>query len=184
MKKFLINKKSGFTIVEILIVVIIIGLLLAAIGLSLQNTRRKSRDSRRVSDLKEIVKSIELYNTENHSFPYISSGTGNCIGIGDGEIDSFLLPYLNPVPIDPRQTQYADVADCGKVANTSDDYYYYYDRWHICSNELTSATLHIQTLETSALSNQNEVCPVNEAGNHGNFVSADYVYAFDEIAIR
>ena len=48
------RKKSGFTLVEMLIVVIIIGILVAAIVPRLTGVMARSRDTKRIADLRTI----------------------------------------------------------------------------------------------------------------------------------
>lgn len=53
--------KSGFTLIELLVVIAIIGVLATIVLASLNGARRKSRDARRVTDLKQIGLAIQLY---------------------------------------------------------------------------------------------------------------------------
>lgn len=68
------KKRGGFTLIELLIVVAIIGLLatLAAVGLS--SARMKSRDTKRVTDLKQIQKALELSFDNTTGYPVVASG--------------------------------------------------------------------------------------------------------------
>ncbi len=50
-------------------VVAIIGLLLSIISISLSNARMKSRDTRRVSDLKQIKTGLDLYYNHGGGYP-------------------------------------------------------------------------------------------------------------------
>jgi prepilin-type N-terminal cleavage/methylation domain-containing protein len=85
----------GFTLVEILIVIAIIGLLSAVVFASLSEARAKSRDNARVSDLKQIELALALYREANGDYP----DTGN-LGNTDG---TGLIPaFLPRLPVDPR----------------------------------------------------------------------------------
>ena len=55
------NKKKGFTLIEILIVVAIIGILASIVLVGLGPAQRQGRDARRISDLKQVQVGLELY---------------------------------------------------------------------------------------------------------------------------
>ena len=63
------NKKKGFTLIELLVVVAIIGLLSTLSIVALNNARARSRDARRVADVKQIQTALELYYNDNNSYP-------------------------------------------------------------------------------------------------------------------
>jgi prepilin-type N-terminal cleavage/methylation domain-containing protein len=65
----LLKKSAGFTLVELLIVVSIIGLLSTLIVISVRDTRTKSFDTRRLSDINDIQKSVELYAADVGFYP-------------------------------------------------------------------------------------------------------------------
>lgn len=88
------NKKSqlGFTLIEILIVISIIGLLSAATLIGLGAFRGQGRDARRLSDLRQIQNALELYYANNSSYP------------ADADIyvaDIFKPEGVSSIPIDP-----------------------------------------------------------------------------------
>ncbi|MBI4134856.1 MAG: prepilin-type N-terminal cleavage/methylation domain-containing protein [Candidatus Sungbacteria bacterium] len=58
-------RKSGFTLVELLVVIAIIGVLASVVLASLNSARKKSRDARRVADLKQLQLALELYFDSN-----------------------------------------------------------------------------------------------------------------------
>jgi len=64
------NYKSGFTIVEILITVVIIGVLAAAVALSFSGIRKKSRVSAAQSDLNKIKKAIIQLEVDTYKWPF------------------------------------------------------------------------------------------------------------------
>ena len=84
------TNKKGFTLVEIMIVVAIIGLL-AAIGIpSFQKARDNSRSKSCINNLRMIAAGTEQYMMDNNttsatlpqSAEYIKSGLPTCAGAG------------------------------------------------------------------------------------------------------
>ena len=64
MLNFFYRKSSankGFTLIELLVVIAIIGVLASIVLASLNSARRKSRDARRIVDVKQIQLALELY---------------------------------------------------------------------------------------------------------------------------
>jgi prepilin-type N-terminal cleavage/methylation domain-containing protein len=59
----------GFTIVELLVVIAIIALLSSIVLASLSAARRRARDARRISDLKQLQLSLQLYYDTNRAYP-------------------------------------------------------------------------------------------------------------------
>ncbi len=59
----------GFTLVELLITIGIIGLLSSVVMASTTASRAKARDVRRIGDLKEIQLGLALYYDVNKSYP-------------------------------------------------------------------------------------------------------------------
>lgn len=74
MKKFLKNIQ-GFTMIELLVVIGIIGLLSTLGIVALSNARMKSRDSRRVSDINKIQIALEMYYSDHKKYPSVALGT-------------------------------------------------------------------------------------------------------------
>lgn len=77
-------KKAGFTLIELLVVIAIIGVLASVVLASLNNARRKSRDSRRITDIKQLQLALELYfdaNTNSYPAALSSLATGGHIPV-------------------------------------------------------------------------------------------------------
>lgn len=60
---------GGFTLMELMVVIMIIGLLAAVIMTALQQSRTKGRDTQRVQAVKELQKAVELYYSEYGYYP-------------------------------------------------------------------------------------------------------------------
>ncbi|OJI07840.1 hypothetical protein BK004_00115 [bacterium CG10_46_32] len=74
--------KKGFTLVELLVVIAIIGVLSTLAVVALNNAREKSRDAKRVSDIKQIQTALELYFTDKNTYP---AGTDLVLGDATAE---------------------------------------------------------------------------------------------------
>ena len=59
----------GFTLVELLVVVFIIGLLASVVTISASSARAQSRDAKRKSDLQLVASSLELYYAAQREYP-------------------------------------------------------------------------------------------------------------------
>ncbi|MFH1610659.1 MAG: prepilin-type N-terminal cleavage/methylation domain-containing protein [Patescibacteria group bacterium] len=55
---------TGFTLVELLVVISIIGLLTVASTVLISTARQKSRDARRQADLRQVYKALNMYLNE------------------------------------------------------------------------------------------------------------------------
>jgi len=101
--------EKGFTLLELLIVIAIIGILVAMGTVSYSTAQKKARDAQRRADLKAIQNAFEQYYAQNNgSYP-----TG-CASPGTS-----YLP--NGLPTDPRGFDY------GTGTCDADEYEFYAD---------------------------------------------------------
>lgn len=68
-------KKKGFTLIELLVVIAIIGLLSSVILVSLSGARGKARDSKRTSDIRQVVSAQQMYYGDNEN--YLTAATAS-----------------------------------------------------------------------------------------------------------
>lgn len=64
--------EKGFTLVELLVVVAIIGILSAVVVSSLGSARSKARDASRIRSMQETRSALQLYFSDKGEFPYMN----------------------------------------------------------------------------------------------------------------
>lgn len=62
-------KNKTFTLIEMLIVIVIIGILAAALVPRLQSVQGRARDTKRKVDLRNIATALEVYRIDNNAYP-------------------------------------------------------------------------------------------------------------------
>jgi prepilin-type N-terminal cleavage/methylation domain-containing protein len=71
-----IKRQSGFTIVELLIVIVVIGVLAAIVIVAYNGITTGARDSSRMATLTQLQKAIEAYYATNGRYPQVVHGLG------------------------------------------------------------------------------------------------------------
>lgn len=114
--KFINLKNWGFTLVELLIVISILGVLATIALVSFRGAQGRSRDAQRKSDLKQISTALNLYYSDYGKYPDSSNGqiqacpynSGNGIGStctwGTGEFTDVRTVYFKALPKDPSSS--------------------------------------------------------------------------------
>lgn len=75
------RKQQGFTIVELLIVIVVIGILAALVITTFTGIQQKGRDTERTTDIKAIHGQIEAYYAQNGRYPTLANlQSGTWIG--------------------------------------------------------------------------------------------------------
>jgi type II secretion system protein G len=68
------NKKSkGFTLIELMVVIAIIGMLATIVLVSLNTAREKARDAKRLGDIRQVALALEMYYDDNGEYPDIAA---------------------------------------------------------------------------------------------------------------
>jgi len=101
------QKHKGFTLIELLVVIAIIGLLSTLAVVSLNSARQKSRDAKRVADVKQIQTALELFFQDQNGYPgetaaSVLGGTNYaCLDATSFTATGCSSPYMGLVPSAP-----------------------------------------------------------------------------------
>ncbi len=102
------KRQEGFTIVELLIVIVVIAILATISIVAYSGVQGRARDAKRQADLSTIVKLLEVYHADNGGYP-TCSGTGTYVPLStanSGSMTSCLTgelisTYAASLPADP-----------------------------------------------------------------------------------
>lgn len=125
--------KNGFTLIELLVVIAIIGLLASVVLVALNSARQKARDTKRVSDMNQLQKTLELFFSDANAYPtnsnYCTSG-GACNGTGatfgqyqlsawspNGTVIYLTPTYLVSLPSAPSPFDNTSAVNCTATNN-------------------------------------------------------------------
>ncbi len=106
------RKVAGFTLIELLVVIAIIGVLSSLFMANYMEIRKKSRDAKRMADLKQIQKALEMYRQDQDPPAYPEALPTPCTKWTDAAGNK---TYMPSVPGDP-------------LGNCSSPKPYYYNR--------------------------------------------------------
>lgn len=121
------KQQRGFTLIELLVVIAIIGILSSVVLASLNSARRKGRDARRISDVKQLQLALEMYYDGNSSeYP--------------DDISSLATTYISVVPTDPQGGNYSydNLTSAGAACAVASG---------VCVNYVIGATLEDSTVD-------------------------------------
>jgi len=71
----MIKRKSGFSLVELLVVISIMAVLMAIIVMNFVGARERARDAKKIQDLGSMKNALRMYYNDNQTYP-TSLGVG------------------------------------------------------------------------------------------------------------
>ena len=96
-------KRPGFTVIELIVVILIIGLLSLIAIVGMRNSQIGSRDAKRVAELHQMSQAVELFFNEHLALP--TGASGWCTYVSNPTYPQFIndiQPYMAQVPRDPK----------------------------------------------------------------------------------
>lgn len=96
------KSNTGFTLVELLVAIAIVGILSAIVLLNIADQRSKVRDAERMHDLEQIAAALALYYADNGHYPIFNYNIGGVNSRQAAMWDTFDT-YLKDIilPVDP-----------------------------------------------------------------------------------
>jgi general secretion pathway protein G len=93
------NRQKGFTLIELIIVVTIIGILAGIAMVQVKNMQRKARETALMDNLHQMRKAIDNFYADKQRFP--------------STLDELVPDYLRKIPVDPitQQTDWDQVVE-------------------------------------------------------------------------
>lgn len=129
-----INPSQGFTLVEIMVVVLIIAVLAAVVAPDFFANAEKAQAAKAKSDLRSVKSALDIYRMDNFQYPTTAEGLEALVSKPASAGDGY-KPSLDKIPKDPWGREYKyrnpstksnkgiDVYSTGKDGqpNTADD---------------------------------------------------------------
>ena len=95
-----IKMRKGFTVVELLIVVVVIGILASITIVAFNGIQQRARDVARTSDIVAVQKALEIYRADNGTYPSVATDNS---GRNLADLAPLLVPiYIAKIPNDPK----------------------------------------------------------------------------------
>lgn len=89
------RRQGGFTMIEVLVVVVILGILAAIIVPNIMDKPGKARQAKAKSDIRAIESALNMYRLDEHVYPNTDEG-----------LEALVTEYLPRLPKDPWKQPY------------------------------------------------------------------------------
>lgn len=167
------KNKSGFTIVELIIVIVIIAILATITIVAYRGVQGRARDDRRKTDIASITKAMEIYYDDNGRYPATSGSTtinaawaSSVDASWSGFVSALTANATDTVPIDPRNIPTTGAINTG-VMNGPNNYSYavYVNAGAYCGSAVGQMYIIVYRLEaTTKEAYSDGTCTTNEIG--------------------
>ena len=103
------NKKKGFTLIELMAVLVILGILATIVVVNVSPVFQRANLEKIKADMAQTVKALEIYKLNELSYPKTSQGLDALITPHSELKNPFLFPedgYISALPLDPWGREY------------------------------------------------------------------------------
>ncbi|BAQ75599.1 general secretion pathway protein G [Pseudomonas sp. Os17] len=103
------NQQRGFTLIEIMVVVVILGVLAALVVPQIMSRPDQAKAAAAQSDIKAIAMALDIYKLDNHQYPSSQQGLDALVSKPSGNPPARNWNpdgYLKRLPIDPWGNAY------------------------------------------------------------------------------
>lgn len=97
------SPKQGFTLIELIVVIVIIGIMTALVTVNFIGIRQRGRDAQRKSELRQIQSSFEFYRQDQSEYPELTD-LPSCGSVFSEPVSG--VRYMQKYPCDPNGTSY------------------------------------------------------------------------------
>ncbi|MGL5770388.1 MAG: type II secretion system major pseudopilin GspG, partial [Plesiomonas shigelloides] len=112
--------KAGFTLLEVMVVIVILGVLASLVVPNLLGNKERADQQKVVSDLTALENSLDMYKLDNGQYPSTQQGLQALVSKPDGEPQPRRYRengYIKRLPTDPwgNEYQYLSPGEHGQV---------------------------------------------------------------------
>ncbi|MBM7114744.1 type II secretion system major pseudopilin GspG [Archangium primigenium] len=104
-----LRRRRGMTLIEIMVVITILGLIMAAVGVSVIPKLEEAKQDTARMDIKTIQNAMKLYYTKKGKYPDTGTGLKALVDTNN----------LEKIPVDPWGNEYIYMNEGGKPVITS-----------------------------------------------------------------
>lgn len=111
--KYSNDRQSGFTLIEIMVVMVILGLLVAVVAPNILGRGEEARIGVAKTQIRNISNALDLYKLDNFNYPSTDQGLEALVSQPSGSPEAKNWNkngYLPSVPVDPWKTEYQYVS--------------------------------------------------------------------------
>jgi general secretion pathway protein G len=118
MKKHRLKKQSGFTLLEVMVVVVILGILASFVVPNLLGNKEKADQQKVITDIVALENALDMYKLDTNQYPSTDEGLDALVDKPQSDPRNYRKSgYIKRLPKDPwgRDYQYLIPGDNGEL---------------------------------------------------------------------